>query len=130
MTEIAPLAQFMRYFTAVFLLAIACYFQVLIDHDEEVHGEPEKNPIPFVFRWTPFVLGMLILDRAREASFLPGEPEAYTIAIYMAFVWMIYNGFKILLWHYNLPPPSERVPEFYREAGAELRTLLKKFPPW
>lgn len=126
MDEIAALAQFVRYFTAIFLLAIACYFQIFIDHNEEVHGKPEKNPVPFVFRWTPFVLGMLILDRAREDSFLPGEPEAYTIAIYVAFVWMIYHGFKIILRHYDLPPARERVPEFCREAGAELRTLLKK----
>jgi hypothetical protein len=74
------------------------------------------NPVPFVFRWAPFVIGVLVLDIVREETVLPFAPETLAILIYLTFLWLLHRTFAAGLAQYDLPRPRERLPAYIAEA--------------
>lgn len=118
------IAQILRFMTGALLIGIAFYLQVIaydVSRNEEC---PESaHPVPMRFRWPPFFLGVLVLDRARMGSVIPFSGEILSIAIYSVMIYLLYFGFGAIMAYYNVPSPKDRIPEYIREMLHQLHLL-------
>ena len=95
-------AQLARVGTGLMLLVMTFYLQFFADSS----CSSTRLSIPAHFRWPPFVLAVLLLDRARADPFIPFNDYVIAIVVYVAFCYMVWHGFWIVLNVYSEWEPA------------------------
>lgn len=94
------------------LIAIAFYLQIIA----EGNPDPDGEPVSWKFRLLPTVLGFFILHRAGHVHLYPYSRVSADILFNISLLWLMIEGFLLLLSYYELDSPRKRIPEFIRES--------------
>lgn len=98
-------AQFVRVLTGIILLFMAFHLQFFADTDDSA----DEHCIPFHFRWPPFALAVLILDRSRAEPFIPFNDSMIVIVFCVPFIYLLWHGFFLVLEAYGGRNPKKQL---------------------